>query len=1006
MQDLGWTYDRAWLPWDNKDHADAQNFDDRMKNKLAQEAFERSPGAILFRAASTGEPKEPLIVLVVGDSPTGGVNAVQFRNAMGIWKGLTGWNSYISGKEVQTDASTLMILGPTYSGSAPSLKSLLRELTAQAGTQATPDDYACPTKDLHIFIASGTVSLRGEISSLESSRACGHLQVVPSSFAIDSEYANSRLLWFLAEHLGKTEGTQCRVAVLSEAESSFGSDLSRTPAYQAFLVRIKQALSQLDLTDPVKGRLERLEVQVERDLRNSQFSDRMTRCHYYFPREISQLRAAYEENNILGFSSESSSLRTQLHLSLSRRSAEDDTIHTFSGQQGIVAMETAMGEIAADLEQRRISIVLLSATDVLDEVFVTRYLEQHAPNTTVIVSDTDLLFLRDGDASMRNAYVIGPWPLIPGNQTWSVPTQLKPGAGNSMLQIRNHSSAGGEGLYAAARFLMCRLGQMPLPSCNCNAAVANGVLCINSISMPEYQLPIATWAATTNDLKAEPPLWLSAVGRGGFWPISLVDVDQADEGLPESAADNLPRLMDVAIDQKSGEEKAFPPVWSVGIKEPDPRGITILTCILALLLGIHGLASMRARLDRGFAWSYALSDPAQHRIRQVLQIVITLSAVPALVLLKTRIEAGVAIRSVEYTVFNWILQIIAVLLTLRPLGLLVGLWQWPAAANKKGTAEVKFAAAILSEAGFVFACNWWLWDLIAPPAGIRPTERAFFFYRSGHLFCGCSPVLSVILLGGAVVLYLVSRFERFIFHKDRIPLLPTADPELRCPGPGSVLHLNRLLSHTWNGWQLILFAVVAMLLGLCILGLRDIIPVSLTGGRFDITVDVLVCVVVVLLLYDLVTAVMAWFLLRSDCLLPLSRSPLRWGFTWIKGWSWKRLWAPGAISPHRAFDYLSRLSEANRRAVEDPGLTEAFVKMREQFENHPRDAAWAGEVTAMLGNVHKELAASATKKLSELAQFYMQDHGPITGFAPIERGLRDEIPLENVNRLIRRRRDG
>ena len=155
MQDLGWTYDRAWLPWDNKDQwEDAQNFNDRTKNRVAQEYYGTSPGVILFRGSSNGDPKQPLIVLVVGDTSTGGVDPAQFRNAIRIWQELTGWNNYFHGKKLRlgtpqvADASTLMILGPTYSGSAPSLKSLLRELTQQAGTPADLGDYACPAKDL------------------------------------------------------------------------------------------------------------------------------------------------------------------------------------------------------------------------------------------------------------------------------------------------------------------------------------------------------------------------------------------------------------------------------------------------------------------------------------------------------------------------------------------------------------------------------------------------------------------------------------------------------------------------------------------------------------------------------------------------------------------------------------------------------------------------------------------------------------------------------------------
>jgi hypothetical protein len=700
------------------------------------------------------------------------------------------------------------------------------------------------------------------------------------------------------------------------------------------------------------------------------------------------LRAAYEQSNIFGFNSEANSVRTQLHLSLSAKRNEDDTIHAFSDTQGAAAMEAAMAALASDLERRQIRVVLLSATDVLDEIFVTRYLAQHAPNTAVIVADTDGLFLRGGDSSMQNAYVIGPWPLIPGKEDWSAPandpnSKSRP----SLPPVRIHNSAGGQGFYAAGRYLLCRLGQMPLNRCDAPQSAKQ------SVTIPEYQLPVATWAANTNDLKAEPPLWLSVVGRGQFWPISLIDVDQADDSLPESAADNLPRLMEVDID-KNGLEKPLPPVMSRGILEPDPLGVNVVTGIIALLLAFHGFACLRARLDRGFAWSYALSDSAHHRFRQILQIAITLSAVPALVLLKTRIEAGVAIRGVPYTAANWVLQIIALLLTIWPMAYLVGLRPWPTTLPEKILAGVRLVLGICMEGVFVFACNWWLWGLIAPPANKWPTERAFFFYRSGHLFSGNSPTLPILLLGGALVLYMVSLFERLVFYNCRIPTLPSGYSRLNCPAPAQVSQLNCLLSRTWDKWQVSLIAVVVILMVLCGLGLHHAIPLSLCRGRFDVMIVTLCCLTVFLLFYDVVTAATAWFLLRSDCLLPLDRSPLRWGFTWIKGWSWKRIWAPGAISPDRVYDYLIRILEANERSIRDTDLESAFSTLRQEYEKNPRGAVWANEVTTKLGEVHAKLAKSASDKLGDLQKLYSNDHGPITGWEAVERGMKDEIPLE------------
>jgi hypothetical protein len=963
MQDLGWTYDRAWLPWDNKEHKEDDDFDKRRENGSALEEYEKSPGVLLFRANPDNDQPKPLIVLVVGDTPTGGVHKIPFRNAIEIWKQLTGWDQSMTEENGQ---ASLSILGPSFSGSIASLRAMLHELTFEASglTDTRPkvgrDWYFCPEKGrLTIRIASGSVSSSEKLGSLSTpGDPCGKLNIRAVSMEVDGRYEDDRIFQFLTEHgpiLPDDGESPPRVARLTEAESAFG---------WGFIPNAQHA-------------------------------------HFFFPREISTLRAAYEQNGIFGFSSQSSAVKTQLHLSLGDSSNEDDTVHTFSGDQGPAALEAEMAQLTAELERQKIGIVVLSATDVLDEIFLTRYLAQHAPTVSVIVSDTDQLFLR-GDSSMQNAYVIGPWPLLPGNEEWSVSPRVN-AADPALPPVRIHDSGLGQALYAAARWLACQDG----PGKICGADKEG-----RDVNIREYQSPFVSSCTAGDTWRTRPPLWLSAIGPSGFWPIALVDVDEDAKGQSTDAQgmDNLPALAP-ALDPQ-------------GIREPNPRSITLFTFLFAVLLLVHGLACVRAWLDRGFAWSYALGHKDHRGGRFGLQVAITLAVIPGLVLLKVPHSVNIHVNTLPYTLFNLGLQGLAVLLAMWHV-LAYGTGDaWPGsllehtpAIDQHGNPLCKASArtvaktwwretraAVVKERRFlalwlgmigvgVVLCNTLLWSIIAPSAERWPTERIFFLYRSAHLFCGSAPTLPLLLLGGAFVVYLVSHFNRLIFHEDRFPMLPSCRATPPCPGPVDVERLTCLLSVRRDPAKVGLLVAVAAILLLFVSGLRDVIPHSLAHGKFDLIVLLLALGVTILICHDLAVAMMAWFLLRSDCLLKLKFSPLRWGFTWIKGLSWRKIWAPGATSPYRIYDYFQRLWEANERLDKSDELERSYRRYWRKFAESPRDGQWADDVTTLMGEVHQTLAHVASKKLAHLETLWAEDYGPITGWKETERGLSRGIPL-------------
>ncbi len=111
----GWIFASRWLPWlDPMDPDEKDPTLRRQQRRLAREQ-EAQPGLLVFRRRIEGSTIDPAILLVflVGEKPTSGIDREQFRNARAYMKTL------------QTDSSDVFIQGPTFSGSFYSLRKLI-----------------------------------------------------------------------------------------------------------------------------------------------------------------------------------------------------------------------------------------------------------------------------------------------------------------------------------------------------------------------------------------------------------------------------------------------------------------------------------------------------------------------------------------------------------------------------------------------------------------------------------------------------------------------------------------------------------------------------------------------------------------------------------------------------------------------------------------------------------------------------------------------------------------
>ena len=497
QDDGNYVYDSSWLPWDTEDISYAL-LNDQDKAEKRKEQQEDQPGILLFRGAlldqksATGAAKHPpfdkaLVVLVVGEEPTGGIHRRQFENAV----------QWIAALQPTIDPATLpvQILGPTFSGSIPSLVDLLREtangLSGRVG------------QNLRIF--SGSVSSNAGVDWLnrakdETDLASLHIQF--RSFEHSGDLDLDRYCRYM-----NAAGTDLgSLAIVSEDETAFGSeygsdgnDANTSPCRPGTLPdgRPKQG--------PV---------------------------YLYYPRDISALRAAYQSQSIFnqpavqpGGDSSHHTLQSDL---ADPKGKDHDTIRAYGGDQTALSQEAELQQIVSLMRAHRSEYVLLRSSNPLDQLFLSHFFRMTYPEGRIVLVGADLLLRRETGASGLNGVMtLSTYPLLPWGQDWTRDL-IRP-----YTRFHSHrvfANDGVEGAYVAARFL---LRQPPItpPGTEPAAPKEQGDHktssfvprnCIDELNLPDYAPPFWMNQQDAGNCRF-PPTWLSALGDGGFWPVAVLD---------------------------------------------------------------------------------------------------------------------------------------------------------------------------------------------------------------------------------------------------------------------------------------------------------------------------------------------------------------------------------------------------------------------------------------------------------------------------------------------------
>ncbi len=378
-QASGYLFSRSWMPWDNSTHNESTDFTVRMAQAHLQEQVETLPGLMIFQGSgSSGTAGTVLFVFVVGETPTAGLHAEQVQNALEIRRGI------LAGSRPDLpESKVLRIFGPAFSGSLMSLDSILN---------AQPRDRVS-----RIVIRSGTISSYHAVrdfsesvkthwpdQKLENSEVVHPGRPDFATFQFSDKYQEFYLSVFFYDR----HDVHSHVAILSEDETAFGNQETKPSETEV------AELSRNDSSEPV-----------------------VPFIRLYFPREIAQLRDAYQRD--VQIQTQTSNAKAAppsgLSLSLSVTGNDDDSVGAYSPLQTPLSQESMLQAIVATLRRKHAKVVIIRASDTLDEIFLSRYLRQNYPQARLVTVGADLLMVHDFyDPRFHGILAVTPFPLLTG----------------------------------------------------------------------------------------------------------------------------------------------------------------------------------------------------------------------------------------------------------------------------------------------------------------------------------------------------------------------------------------------------------------------------------------------------------------------------------------------------------------------------------------------------------------------------------------------------------------
>jgi hypothetical protein len=638
----------------------------------------------------------------------------------------------------------LLILGPTFSGTLPSL-----------ARQLTPDSLKPYPLGAQIY--SGTTNSETAVGwfQLYLAGLQEKLSLLPpgelrfNTYFEGDALMTDRFLCYL-QHEGYDLN---KVAVLSEDETAFGKAASSKSQKPAKSRRQKLAPhhSEESITD---------DQSTPRCLTDAQSQPADSPVYLYYPRDIASLRSAYEQQSIFAAGKQQNSApATSLRGNLSEpASSEHDTVRTYGAQLTPLAQEAALFGITNLLDAKHIEFVVLRSTNSLDQLFLSEFLRRSYPSGRVVIDGADTLFRRGSQgASLRGVMLLSPYPLL----SWT-PDAIDPIHGRSSPSYRVFAEDLSEGIYIAGRELFELLPD------------ARHAVPINDFGPPRFLLSENRAAEADH----RPATWLTVVGHRQFWPIAVLnevtEVEKGSDGKDRPYGPASLPLVQAELAHPSATPNTSTPslTASQGQSLPGEMSALLLFC---MLLGLWHMYC---------CWNGSMFRPP--RLRAYFAPVprvqhTTLIFLGGLLLGLLAVTLFFAVTLGKFILApRWVLAIYFVVSTILVCGFLgcLGNYRLPVVAGESHPRDL----ALIRRWRIVYCLAWpfvigllaWF-RFIYLTSHLTAADKFPMFWRSIYLRSGVSPLLpQVVLIAGLYAWFWFNLHGLALFGDDR-PVLPRVD---------------------------------------------------------------------------------------------------------------------------------------------------------------------------------------------------------------------------------------
>jgi len=499
----GWEFAAQWLPWLDRLDGSKADINDRRKQRFLQRQQEALPGLLVFRSRP-GRPSTPgavferrvLLIFVVPETPTAGISKASFFGALQTAATVTNFGE-------------IGLLGPTFSGSLPSLENVLE---AWYGEQH-PD-----SKPIHATVYSGSVTARTYVEAFENTlnralRANAATQKTPppSCFELRSMLApeddNSQALRELLTKYGISSDD---AAFLREDETAYGDEAGREmgdPKSDHSSRSDGQQPGSAEGTGqpasdgaasacPVKTHDQNNPPSKTPNKEDPAAEKTSAIRTYVFPRDIAHVRNAYQEATAQVQLPNAS--QPTIAFSLRDPNSGEDSIPEFSDAQSPLAQDAVIASIAEDMRRRRTRFVYIAATNVLDTMFLARFFRLEYPDIRVASTDPGILFIpAAAKGSLSGTMFLSTYPMFLEGNDWLTSKDI-----SKMI----FPSPQAQGAFNALQFLLPEMVASHEP----NSYPANP----QSYAQPG---------------QPHPGLWLLTLNGSSFEPLALFDRQHSDD---------------------------------------------------------------------------------------------------------------------------------------------------------------------------------------------------------------------------------------------------------------------------------------------------------------------------------------------------------------------------------------------------------------------------------------------------------------------------------------------